>query len=67
MRKNDFIRIGIAFIITAALIALINSTLYFEADNKLDIISSALPIIFGVLGCIMTILGMVAATKRNFR
>lgn len=57
MRKNDFIRIGIAFIITAALIAFINISSDFELDNKLDGMSSALPKIFGFLGLIMTIYG----------
>lgn len=57
MRKNDFIRIGIAFIITAALIAFINISSDFELNNKLDGMSSVLPKIFGFLGLIMTIYG----------
>lgn len=67
MIKKYFIRMGIAFIITSALISFINSASNFEVDNKLDIISSSLPITFGVLGFIMTILGMVVTKKRNFR
>ncbi|EIY1064844.1 hypothetical protein P8M98_004447 [Escherichia coli] len=55
MRKNDFIRIGIAFIITSALIAFINLASNFEVDNRLDGMSFALTMIFGLLGLIMTI------------
>lgn len=57
MRKNDFIRIGIAFIITSALIAFINLASNFEVDNRLDGMSFALIMIFGLLGLIMTIYG----------
>ncbi|STM41983.1 Uncharacterised protein [Escherichia coli] len=57
MRKNYFIRIGFTFIITAALIAFINLASNFEVGNQLDRISSALPILFGLLGLIMTIYG----------
>lgn len=57
MRKNDFIRIGIAFIITSALIAFINLASNFEVDNRLDAMSFALTMIFGLLGLIMTIYG----------
>lgn len=67
MRKNDFIRMGIAFIITSALISFINLASNLEVDNKLDIISPALSITFGVLGFIMIILGMVITKKRNFK
>ncbi|GAL51775.1 hypothetical protein CIFAM_22_00440 [Citrobacter farmeri GTC 1319] len=63
MRKNDFIRIGIAFIITSALIVFINLASNFEVDNQLDGMSFTLPMIFGLLGLIMTIYGVF--TKRN--
>lgn len=58
MRKNDFIRIGIAFIITSALISFINLASNFEVGNKLDGIFFTLPMIFGLLGLIMTIYGV---------
>lgn len=58
MRKNDFIRIGIAFIITSALISFINIASNFEVDNRLDGMSIALARIFGLLGLIMSIYGI---------
>lgn len=64
MRKNVFIRIGIAFIITSALIVFINLASNFEVDNRLDGMSFALTMIFGLLGLIMTIYG-VFTKKRN--
>lgn len=57
MRKNDFIRIGIGFIITAALIEFINLVPDGEVNNQLDEIFSASPIIFGFLGLIMIFYG----------
>ncbi|CAD5570188.1 hypothetical protein [Escherichia coli] len=63
MRKNYFIRIGVTFIIAAALIAFINLALNFEVDNQLDRISSALPILFGLLGLIMTIYGFFSKKR----
>lgn len=64
MTKIDFIRIGVAFIITAALIAFINLDSDFEVETKLDGIISTLPITFGLLGLIMTIYGSFSE-KRN--
>ncbi|ASD99268.1 TPA: hypothetical protein ACWV6L_004414 [Salmonella enterica subsp. enterica serovar Muenchen] len=58
MNKNDFIRTGIAFIITSALIAFINLASNFEVDNRLDGMSFALTMIFGLLGSIMSIYGI---------
>ncbi|PLC60123.1 hypothetical protein B9P82_26720 [Citrobacter sp. L55] len=58
MRKNEFIRIGIAFIITSALIAFTNLASNFEVDNRLDGMSFALTMIFGLLGLIMSIYGI---------
>ncbi|ECA0362776.1 hypothetical protein EIL07_19035 [Salmonella enterica subsp. enterica serovar Tchad] len=58
MRNNDFIRIGIAFIITSALIALINLGTNLEVNNKLDGMSFTMSIIFGLLGLIMSIYGI---------
>ncbi|EDT9960317.1 hypothetical protein GP097_001207 [Salmonella enterica] len=63
MRKNDFIRIGIAFIITSALIAFINLASNFEVDNQLDGISFALTMIFGLLGLLMTIYGVFTKSR----
>ncbi|EHD8194348.1 hypothetical protein LJO99_004148 [Salmonella enterica] len=64
MRKNDFIRIGIAFIITSVLIAFINLASNFEVNNRLDGMSFALTMILGFLGLIMTIYG-VFTKKRS--
>ncbi|HGG4891213.1 TPA: hypothetical protein ACJGVM_003749 [Salmonella enterica subsp. enterica serovar Welikade] len=58
MNKNDFIRTGIACIITSALIAFINLASNFEVDNRLDGMSFALTMIFGLLGSIMSIYGI---------
>ncbi|HIF2875867.1 TPA: hypothetical protein ACXZSS_004322 [Salmonella enterica] len=58
MNKNDFIRTGITFIITSALIAFINLASNFEVDNRLDGMSFALTMIFGLLGSIMSIYGI---------
>ncbi|EBV0230957.1 hypothetical protein MJ960_000677 [Salmonella enterica] len=58
MRKNDFLKIGIAFIITSALIAFISLASNFEVDNQLDGMSFALTMIFGLLGLIMSIYGI---------
>ncbi|EKB5322541.1 hypothetical protein OOL41_004545 [Salmonella enterica] len=63
MRKNDFIRIGIAFIITSALIAFINLASDVEVKTKFDGVLSALPIIFVLLGLIMTIYGLFSEQK----
>ncbi|EFU1954826.1 hypothetical protein HUO40_004119 [Salmonella enterica] len=52
MTKIDFIRIGVAFIFIAALIAFINLESDFEAETKLNGIISALPVTFGLLGLI---------------
>lgn len=63
MIKNDFIRIGIAFIITSALIAFINLASNIEVDNRLDGMSFALPITFGFLGLIMTTYGFLSGKR----
>ncbi|EBJ7457159.1 hypothetical protein ACFDWB_004807 [Salmonella enterica] len=67
MRKNDFIRIGIAFIITSALIAFINLSLNFEVDNQLDVMSFTLSMIFGLLGLLMTIYGVFRDCSPPYR
>ncbi|HCA7081287.1 TPA: hypothetical protein MX214_004489 [Citrobacter sedlakii] len=57
MRKCDFLRIGGAFIITAALIAFINLASDIDVNSPLSGVYFALPITFGLLGFIMTIYG----------
>ncbi|WP_370605752.1 hypothetical protein [Citrobacter braakii] len=63
MTKIEFIRIGVAFIFTAALIAFINLESDFEVKTKLDGIISALPVTLGLLGLIMTIYGSFSEKK----